>query len=121
MTDVRHVLIAEDNPDLRNIFEVTFEQSRLVVDSVVDGRQALDYLESVIPDLVVLDINMPHISGLEVLKFIREHPDMVGTKVIVVTGNHLAENEDVADLADLFLIKPVDVFELMTLVQRLLS
>ena len=115
------VLIAEDNPDLRHIFMVAFTRYHYEVLTAEDGQAALDLLDNVKPDLLVLDINMPRVNGLEVLQRVRARPDMKHMKIMIVTGNVIAGNTPEAEAADLLLIKPVSLPDLIKLAERLLT
>jgi CheY-like chemotaxis protein len=118
---VRKVLIAEDNPDLRDIFSRIFLHHHFEVEIAEDGVEALDVLADSRPDVLILDINMPHMSGLEVLSYIRQTPFLRALKVIIVTGNSVAIDHPDAQQADLLLIKPISVNELITMVERLIG
>ncbi len=118
---MKKVLIAEDNMDLREIFSRAFDLAHFDVQAASNGRIALDMLDSLMPDVLVLDINMPQISGLEVLSRIRSSATLKHMKVIVVTGNNVAAQSEEAALADLFLIKPIGIHELVTFANRLLD
>jgi CheY-like chemotaxis protein len=118
---VRKVLVAEDNPDLRNIFSRIFSHYGFQVEVAENGMEALDQLANSRPDVLILDINMPHMSGLEVLSYIRQTPFLRTLKVIIVTGNSVAIDHPDAQQADLLLIKPISVNELITMAQRLIS
>lgn len=118
----RRVLIAEDNPDLRQIFAHVFLHHRFVVEMARDGAEAMACLaDQQPPDVMILDVNMPHLSGLEVLAYIRQTPHLKALKVIVVTGNSVAMDHPDAQQADLFLLKPISINELITMTRRLIA
>ncbi|NJL58218.1 response regulator, partial [bacterium] len=116
---MKTVLIAEDNPDLRDIFAMTFNHSAFQVRLAEDGEAAINCLNEYVPDVLVLDINMPRLSGFDVLAYVREHQHTHDIKVIVVTGNTLAMQDERAQCADLFLVKPVNIQELVAFTNRL--
>lgn len=116
---LKQVLIVEDNFDLRTIFARAFDKNRFSVDVAVDGEEAIDYLQHDLPDVVILDINMPKVSGLEVLRYVRENQQTKNIKVVVVTGNVMAMQSPEAELADLLLVKPVSIDDLVLLSERL--
>ncbi len=116
---LKKVLIAEDNVDLRAIFARAFDKSHFLVNVAVDGAEAIEYLQHELPDVLILDINMPNVSGLEVLRYVRENQQTKDIKVVVVTGNVMAMQAPEAEYADLLLIKPVDISDLVLLSERL--
>jgi CheY-like chemotaxis protein len=116
---MKHVLIVEDNPDLRDIFSRVFTKYDFQVSTAEDGQAALDSFLTQIPDVILLDINMPKVSGFEVLTHVQQYKETHNLKVIVVTGNSLAMQDDRADLADLLLVKPVDINDLILFTIRL--
>ena len=121
VTRAKQILIAEDNPDLRAIFSVVFERSHFDVRVAIDGREAIAALEDALPDVLLLDVNMPHISGIDVMTYVRRTTAGKRVKIIVVTGNYLIEQNAEVQLADLFLVKPVDVSTLAVFARRLLE
>jgi chemosensory pili system protein ChpA (sensor histidine kinase/response regulator) len=118
---MKEILIAEDNNDLRAIFARVFEHSHFNVRVAVDGQEALTALQESVPDVLILDINMPRVSGLDVLGHIRENPTFAQMKTVIVTGNFLAQHEPEAAFAHAFLVKPVSITELVKLSEQLLS
>ena len=117
MTD-RSALIVEDNVDIAVFIGVVLGQIGFVTQSAKDGQEALDALDDAAPDLVVLDLNIPRISGVEVLRHIRAGAQFAATKVVVVSANpHMIDES--YDLADLVLQKPVSFSQLHDLIERL--
>lgn len=107
-----HVLVVEDNPD--NLMVVT-DLLRMIgvkyVNSRASGRQGIKLAETMPRvDLILLDIQLPHEDGYEVLKNIRAHPKLQDTLVVAVTANVLPQDEARARTAgfDGFIGKPLD-------------
>ncbi len=118
----KRVLIAEDDADLRALFAMLLQQEQYEVQDAADGLQVLAQLEAQVPDLLILDINMPKFSGLEVLKHLRQKPETRAMKIIVLTANAIAAaNSPEIQYADMTLLKPVGVADLIRLVERLLA
>ncbi|MGQ9907521.1 MAG: response regulator [Candidatus Flexifilum sp.] len=120
----RRICIAEDNPDLRQIFSAVFDAAGFDVYTARDGQETLRCLYTNPPDALVLDVNMPGQNGLDILKHIREETQLrklLRLKVVLVTGNPTALMNAEAGMADVILMKPVDVFELLDLVRRMLG
>lgn len=122
MTEDRTILLVEDNPDDVELTLRAFDRSDVVNDIVVagDGEQALDYLFATgahagrdatrLPAVVLLDLQLPKIDGLEVLRRLREDERTRRLPVVVLTSSN--EEQDVLMSYDLgansFVRKPVD-------------
>lgn len=115
-----YVLIAEDNADLRTVFSKAFEASGFEVETAHDGTAAFSVLCERIPEIVVVDVEMPGMSGLDLVQYIRIHDTNVSPcTIIVVTGNHTYADTPQARLADMFFVKPVRPTDLVVLARRL--
>jgi two-component system chemotaxis response regulator CheY len=118
----RTALLVEDDPDLRVELRIALEEMGLDVIEAASGRQAVDSLAEVVPDLVVLDLMLPEVSGFEVCELIRSAPPLQHVPVLVTSARGLpqdrAEAEDCG--ADDYLVKPFTQRELASAVRRLL-
>jgi len=113
------VLIVEDDQDVALLYERVLASGGLTTEISRTGEAALAWLGATVPDVVVLDLNLPpQVSGLDVLHHIRTDSRLATTRVIVVTG-HPDLADSVRDQADLVLLKPVDVNQLGDFVARL--
>lgn len=117
----KRLLVAEDDNNLRRMFSRTFRKRDFNVAVALDGEEAIEKVEAFRPDIVILDVNMPKVTGLDVLQHIRQQPGGDALQVIVVSGNDTILHSPQAALADLVLLKPVSVRELVTLAQRLVN
>lgn len=99
----KKILIVEDDPFILNIYANQFRKSGFSVDIAIDGQMALDKIKNNLPDLLVLDINLPKIKGWDVLKIIRENPLTKNLKVIVVSN--LDKKDCEAEISNLGVIK----------------
>jgi CheY-like chemotaxis protein len=115
------ILIVEDNNDLQFIFSWVFRHKGHIIEGLHNGQDALDYLEFYTPDVLLLDINLPGATGIEIARYVRSQPRFSQTKIIFVTGNDMYKHSSEADLADLFLLKPVDAPLVVQMADRLLS
>jgi two-component system sensor histidine kinase RpfC len=107
-----HILLAEDNPINQEVIQSILEKAGHSVHIAEDGEQALDVLASEEGfDLVLLDMNMPQLSGLEVLKQFRFMDTSAKTPVIMLSADALPETAHacLSAGADDYLTKPVDV------------
>ena len=107
------ILLAEDEVDLNNVVTRYLKKNGYSVDSVLDGEEALDYLEYSEYDLVILDIMMPKVDGFEVIKKLRDKGNH--TSVLMLTARDSADDKAKGlDLgADDYIVKPFDFNELM--------
>ena len=104
-----HILVADDEPHIGRIIKMKLEQGPFRVSLAYDGQEALDFIngeESV--DLVLLDLMMPKLSGLDVLKQIREQERFKSLPCIILTagGDAKHERDALALGATQFLTKP---------------
>jgi DNA-binding response OmpR family regulator len=85
-TEQCHVLVADDEPHIGRIIKMKLEQGPFRVTLAYDGKEALQLLEKEPVDLVLLDLMMPHLSGLDVLKKIRSDPRWAQLPCIILTA-----------------------------------
>jgi len=115
------ILIAEDEPNVVELVRVTLEDQRVQVVAAPDGTSALELAARLQPDLVLLDVGLPDISGLEVCRRLRHDPATAGTPVVMLTA--AAQQADVAQGlaagATLYLTKPFSPVRLLSLVEQL--
>jgi two-component system, response regulator YesN len=101
------ILIVEDNELNRDALQELLCRrfSPVSVDGAATGEEAMEKLESFRPDLMVLDIRLPDISGLELIKKIKSRAS--GVKILMLTGHHYPEYKEAAERlgADGFLVK----------------
>lgn len=107
------ILLAEDEVDLNNVVTRYLKKNGYSVDSVLDGEEALDYLEYSEYDLLILDIMMPKVDGFEVIKKLRDKGNH--TSVLMLTARDSADDKVKGlDLgADDYIVKPFDFNELL--------
>jgi putative two-component system response regulator len=119
------LLIIDDNPAMVMFLQGLLEKVGYTrVLSTIDSREAVDLFEALPPDLVILDLNMPHIDGFEVLRLFRERiPETHYLPILVLTGNVSPEARQRALLrgAKDFLTKPFEPIELLLRLHNLLE
>ncbi len=116
------ILICEDDPDLQNLLERAFERDGWLPVVAGDGREALEVLAAgPIPSVLVLDIHLPLLSGLEVCRRVRRDPSTANLPVILVTalGDEVDRVVGFEVGADDYLVKPFSVRELVLRVRAL--
>jgi two-component system response regulator BaeR len=108
-------LIVEDEYDISVVFAKAVEMAGYKAEVVHAGDTAMTWLSAAVPDLVVLDMNLPNVMGADILKHIRAEPQLSGACVIVATAyQHLADC--VHEQADYVLNKPVGFRQLINVV-----
>lgn len=90
-TAKKTILFVEDNPLVLSIYRSWLQRDGFQVESAEDGLAALEKLPQVKPDVVVLDLMLPRMNGLEVLKFIREHADLKTIPVLILSNAYMDE------------------------------
>ena len=114
-----HVLIVEDELGLLEILELNFSSAGYQVSTATDGVIAWQQYERQRPDLLVLDLNLPKMSGFRLLELVRSESDL---PVLILTAYDFAEAEEVAQhRPDAFIKKPFDVQELIQNADRLVG
>lgn len=86
VTGAPRILVVDDTPALLDIVRRTLETEGYAVATCLESRFAVDIAQSFRPDLVMLDVVMPEVSGWEVLALLRTHADFASTPVIVCTA-----------------------------------
>jgi CheY-like chemotaxis protein len=110
------VLLAEDDQDIRDVVQEVLEERGYDVIPARTGRQALDFLtiDEARPDVVILDLMMPIMTGWQVLEEIRQRPDLLKIPVIVLT----AVSQDMPTGVTAVLRKPFNIDDLLTLLAQ---
>jgi chemosensory pili system protein ChpA (sensor histidine kinase/response regulator) len=118
-----NALIVDDDLNVARLTRTHLERQGFTVTHAPDGMQAMEYLQDHIPDLVVLDVEMPHMNGLEFLKLLRLNEDTRDTPVIMLTANDQPEDvsQAVSGGANYYLTKPFQPTKLHFAVKMLLS
>ena len=113
-------LVIEDDPDLSEIFSMTLRSGGFETEVIQDGKTALNRLAGTPPAIILLDLHLPHVTGVKILENIRADERYAKTAVIVASADaRLAEEMHVQ--ADLVLLKPVSIDQLRQLAQRMLQ
>ncbi|MDA1008188.1 MAG: response regulator [Planctomycetota bacterium] len=117
------ILVVDDNAQNLELVEAYLESLPCKVTAATDGAMAIERIRALQPDLVLLDVMMPKMSGFEVCRLVKGEPTLRSTVIIMVTALH-----EVADLeravecgCDDFISKPVNKVELITRVRGLLK
>ena len=122
MASANKILIADDNQANRELLEAYLSGIDCDVEIAVDGQDTLDKVKSFKPDLILLDVMMPKLSGFEVCKKLKQDKENRRIMILMVTAlNELGDIERaVAAGTDDFLSKPVNKIELLKRVENML-
>lgn len=117
------LLTADDDMEIRRILGKALVGLDCDVIEAADGEEALEKVIIEKPDVVVLDVMMPTLSGWEICKYIRSKPELAHTKVVMLTAIGKTVNEMTSPLygADAYLDKPFDIREVLDTVRGLLE
>ena len=117
------VLIADDEPNIVISLEFLLEQDGYRVLLARDGNEALEAIEREIPDLVLLDVMLPRLSGYDVCQRIRQDPALAQVKVIMLTarGREVEVTKGLALGADAYVTKPFSTRDLLEQIRRQLG
>ncbi|HEY3067746.1 MAG TPA: response regulator [Methylomirabilota bacterium] len=115
------VLIVDDEPHVVELVRVTLEDQWVNVETAADGASALTKARTFAPALILLDVQLPDVSGVEVCRRLRNDPRAAATKIVMLTA--AAQDDDVARGlaagADHYLTKPFSPVKLLSLVETL--
>jgi CheY-like chemotaxis protein len=91
--DPAHILLVDDDPDVRSVLARTLEESGQTVDEAENGEVALERVKTRRPGLILLDLMMPVMDGFEFVSELRKDPDHLDIPIIVVTAKDLTPEE----------------------------
>jgi CheY-like chemotaxis protein len=120
MTTGKHILIVDDYPDALDIWAIYLRAMGYEVSTAGDGAAAIAQAEKLLPDLIVLDLELPRVSGFDVARRLRANPETQHIPLIAATGYSHAKQLDRARDAgfDQIVIKPCDPDMLVEEIER---
>ncbi|HUO63765.1 MAG TPA: response regulator [Terriglobales bacterium] len=115
------ILIVDDEPPILDLVRFTLEDADVRVVEALDGAEALVLARRIKPDLVLLDVHMPKLSGLEVCRQLRLEPDLARIPIVMLTaaGQDADRARGREAGADEYLTKPFSPLALLALVEAL--
>jgi len=118
----RKILIVEDNPIHMKLMEMTLRDKHYTLLKATDGEKALDIATRERPDLILMDLNLPEMTGFEVTKKLKENPLFSHTLIIAITAYAMSGDRDrvIESGCDAYLTKPIDTRELPKLIAEML-
>ncbi|RMD69511.1 MAG: response regulator [Gammaproteobacteria bacterium] len=120
---MKTLLLVEDNEDNRDMLARRLRRKGYRVETAVNGKEALDMLQDIRPDLVLMDLSMPVMDGWEATRRIKQDPGLRDIPVVVLTGHAMKEDREKALSvgADGYIPKPIDMQALLTCLNDLLE
>ena len=117
------VLIVEDNELNMKLFHDLLEAHGYNILQTKDGMEALGIAREHHPDLILMDIQLPEVSGLEVTKWLKEDPDLRAIPVVAVTAFAMKGDEDKIRQGgcEAYIAKPISVAKFLETIQRFLN
>lgn len=119
---VKRILVVDDNASSRELVKFALEPI-YVVEEAADGRDAISRIQKALPDLVLMDIQMPEMDGYETLHQIRAHPRSALVPVVAITAFAMLEDRQKAFEAgfDGYFAKPINIAALRSQIDSLLN
>jgi DNA-binding response OmpR family regulator len=117
------LLIADDEPGVRALVRMTLEVDSFEILEARDGQEALSMVREHRPDIVFLDVAMPHLSGVDVCRKLKDDPDTASIPVVMLTAKaqDTDREEGLAAGADDYFTKPFSPITLLTKVTEILA
>ena len=111
-------LVIEDDEDLSEIFTKALESADFEVETILDGKVAQDRLKETVPNVIVLDMHLPHVDGPTLLKQIEADARLSKARIIIATADAV-QAEFYRDLATIVMVKPISFSQLRDISARL--
>ena len=118
----KKILIVEDNPQNMKLMEMLLEAKGYILLEAIDGKQAMDVATTKRPDLIIMDIQLPKMSGLEVTKRLRQLPAFNHIPIIAITAYAMKGDKEkfIEAGCDAYLPKPINTRELPKVISEML-
>lgn len=113
------VLVVEDNKDLLNLLDINLSDQGYLVHTAIDGLSAVELYESISPSLIILDLMLPKLDGLEVCKRIREKDRLVPILMLTAKAEEVDKVLGLELGADDYMTKPFSIRELLARVKAM--
>jgi DNA-binding response OmpR family regulator len=119
----KSITIVEDEPFIVEALSFLLKREGYAVQSVSDGATAVEFIKSEMPNLVILDIMLPNVSGMKILEDIRATPETASLPVLMLTAKGQKKDRRAAEDAGVsrFMTKPFDNDELVQSIKSMLS
>lgn len=119
----KRILVVEDNKANRDLISLVLKPRGYEIIEAADGNAGLRVARQTMPDLIIMDLQMPGLDGLAATRKVREIPELKGIKIIAITSFAMSGDRETALAAgaDEYLSKPINTRELPGVVERVLN
>ena len=119
----KKILIVEDNPVHTRLIEMTLRAKNYTILKATNGEEALVIATRERPDLIIMDLNLPQMTGFEVTKKLRENPAFRHTPIITLTAYAMRGDRErvIESGCDMYMTKPINTRELPRVIAEMLS
>ena len=114
------ILVIDDCKDNLFLMELILLEDGYEVEKADSGREGITKIHKVVPDLIILDLMMPDMTGLEVIEQIQPHGHLANIPILLCTANRFIHQNDVLK-ADIVCYKPIDINHMLTQVHTLIA
>jgi two-component system, OmpR family, alkaline phosphatase synthesis response regulator PhoP len=123
MNTQRRILLVDDEPHILRLAELSLRKGGFVLNTARNGAEALKCVDAEIPDLIIMDVQMPEMDGLQALHHLKQKPATASIPVIMLTarGHQLTRQEAESIGASAFLTKPFSPTQLLAESRRILG
>lgn len=123
MREKKKILIVDDNEDIVMTYRMILDRMGYGVMTAEDGRECLAMVDEYGPDLLLLDVRLPGLSGTEVCRLIKETSETKDIKIVAMTASMSVDTREkmIEAGVDDFLLKPIDVSALNSIVKKYLG
>ena len=118
---MHHILIVEDNPIMLKAVEIKLQRDGFKVSCALNGKEALEKIDANPPDLILTDIMLPYVSGLEIVSKVKSGDNNIPIIVFSAMGQEDTVEEAFSLGADDYVTKPLSLTELTIRINRLLK
>lgn len=115
------ILVVEDNPDHRDLIVMMLNMEGYTTFTAKDGSEGLEHVKADSPDLIICDVMMPRLDGIQMVKTLRKVPECSTTPVLMITAHGDARGDAINAGADRTMGKPFDFDELIKVVREMLT
>lgn len=121
MSSNKKILICDDDEGILDVLQLILEETGHTIISEINSLNVKSLIDRQMPDLVILDLWMPVLSGDQILQMIRNHPDYKNLPVIVISASR--DGKEIADHAQAtaFIAKPFDYDQLLETIEKILN